>query len=77
MRVASQIWQVVFVSQTLHVFCLAFRKKAQYVVVKKHILGRTIARIYVVEFQKRGLPHAHILIFFTEDCKPHTIEDTN
>jgi len=34
MRVASQIWQVVFASQTLQVFCLAFRKKAQYVVVK-------------------------------------------
>jgi hypothetical protein len=33
MRVALQIWQVVFVSQTLQVFCLAFRKKAQYVVV--------------------------------------------
>jgi hypothetical protein len=44
---------------------------------KKHILGRTIAGIYVVEFQKRGLSHAHILIFFTEDCKPHTIEDVN
>jgi hypothetical protein len=33
MCVASQIWQVVFASQTLQVFCLAFRKKAQYVVV--------------------------------------------
>jgi hypothetical protein len=33
MRVALQIWQVVFASQTLQVFCLAFRKKAQYVVV--------------------------------------------
>jgi hypothetical protein len=33
MRVASQIWQVVFASQTLQVFCLAFCKKAQYVVV--------------------------------------------
>jgi len=33
MRVTSQIWQVVFASQTLQVFCLAFRKKAQYVVV--------------------------------------------
>jgi hypothetical protein len=42
---------------------------------KKHIMGRTIAGIYVVEFQKRGLPHAHILIFFTEYCKPHTVED--
>jgi hypothetical protein len=33
MRVASQIWQVVFSLQTLQVFCLALRKKAQYVVV--------------------------------------------
>jgi hypothetical protein len=33
MRVASQIWQVVFASQTLQVFRLALRKKAQYVVV--------------------------------------------
>jgi hypothetical protein len=33
MRVASQIWQVVFASQTLQVFCLALYKKAQYVVV--------------------------------------------
>jgi hypothetical protein len=33
MCVASQIWQVVFASQTLQVFCLAFRKNAQYVVV--------------------------------------------
>jgi hypothetical protein len=41
---------------------------------KKHILGRTIVKIYV-EFQKCGLLHAHILIFFTEDCKPHTVED--
>jgi len=42
---------------------------------KKHILGCTIARIYVVEFQKCGLPHAHILNFFIEDYKPHTVED--
>jgi len=33
MRVTSQIWQVVFALQTLQVFCLALRKKAQYVVV--------------------------------------------
>jgi hypothetical protein len=43
---------------------------------KKHILGRTIMGIYV-EFRKRGLPHAHIFIFFTEDCKPHTVEDVD
>jgi hypothetical protein len=44
---------------------------------KKHILGRTIAEIYVIEFQKHGLPHAHIFIFFAEDYKPHTIEDVD
>ncbi len=44
---------------------------------KKHILGRTIAGIYVIEFQKRGLLHAHILIFFTKDCKPHMVEDVD
>ncbi len=42
---------------------------------KNHNLGRTITGIYVVKFQKRGLPHAHILIFFIEDYKPHTVED--
>jgi hypothetical protein len=33
MCVALQIWQVVFASQTFQFFCLAFHKKAQYVVV--------------------------------------------
>ncbi len=44
---------------------------------KKHILGSMIAGIYVIEFQKCGLPHAHIFIFFTEDYKPHTVKDVN
>jgi hypothetical protein len=44
---------------------------------KNHILGRTIVGIYVIEFQKRGLPHAHILIFFIEYCKPHTVKDVD
>jgi hypothetical protein len=43
----------------------------------KHILGRTIAGIYVIKFQKYGLPHAHILIFFAEDYKPHMVEDVD
>jgi hypothetical protein len=44
---------------------------------KNHILGRMIVGIYVVEFQKCGLPHAHIVIFFTEDWKPHTLKDVD
>ncbi len=38
-------------------------------ITKKHILGKLIAKIYVIEYQKRGLPHAHILIFLHEDDK--------
>ncbi|CAN6860519.1 unnamed protein product [Brassica oleracea] len=30
---------------------------------EKHLLGKTVASMYTVEFQKRGLPHAHILLF--------------
>jgi hypothetical protein len=36
MQVTSQIWHVVFSLQTFQVFCLALRKKAQYVVVVTH-----------------------------------------
>ncbi len=43
----------------------------------KHNLGCTIAGIYVIQFQKRGLPHAHIFIFFAEECKPHMVEDVD
>ncbi len=44
---------------------------------KNHILERMIAGIYVVEFRKCGLLHAHILIFFTKNYKPHTVEDVD
>ncbi|KAF1885860.1 hypothetical protein Lal_00042734 [Lupinus albus] len=30
---------------------------------KIHVLGKVLAYIYIIEFQKRGLPHAHLLIF--------------
>jgi hypothetical protein len=33
MCVTSQIWHVVFASQTFPVFCFSLRKKAQYVVL--------------------------------------------
>jgi hypothetical protein len=46
MHVASQIWQVVFASQTLPVFCLALRKKAQYVVVNNNQVNRNILTTY-------------------------------
>nr|XP_051194446.1 uncharacterized protein LOC127307725 isoform X1 [Lolium perenne] len=36
---------------------------------KKHILGKVIAYVYVVEFQKRGLPHAHFLLIMESRYK--------
>uniref|UniRef100_I1QF23 ATP-dependent DNA helicase n=2 Tax=Oryza glaberrima TaxID=4538 RepID=I1QF23_ORYGL len=36
---------------------------------EKHILGKVIAHVYVVEFQKRGLPHAHFLLIMSSRYK--------
>ncbi|XP_076918648.1 uncharacterized protein LOC143579149 [Bidens hawaiensis] len=36
--------------------------------LKKHLLGEVKAYVYVIEFQKRGLPHAHFfLIMYPQD----------
>ncbi|XP_039683008.1 uncharacterized protein [Medicago truncatula] len=43
---------------------------------KKHLLGKVIAYMYTIEFQKRGLPHAH-LIFLHPSNKYPTPEDIN
>lgn len=42
-----------------------FRLKLQRMwkeIMKGHIFGRAVGGTYVVEYQKRGLPHAHMLI---------------
>ena len=44
-------------------------------IIKMKIFGRTIAHIYVIEFQKRGLPHAHLLIILAQDEKIINSED--
>jgi hypothetical protein len=42
---------------------------------KDGILGRTIAHLHVFEFQKRGLPHAHILVIVHGDDRLHSPAD--
>ncbi len=37
--------------------------------LKKHVLGVIVGYVYVIEFQKRGLPHAHFLLILHPDCK--------
>jgi len=41
-------------------------------IVKKEVFGKLIAKVHVIEFQKRGLPHAHILITLNAEYKPRT-----
>ena len=42
---------------------------------KKHVLCTPVAKIHVIEFQKRGLPHAHILLILKTEDKPKDNED--
>ncbi|XP_058725711.1 uncharacterized protein LOC131597006 [Vicia villosa] len=44
-------------------------------ITKKHVLGKVLAFMYTIEFQKRGLPHAHILIFLHPQSKYPTPSD--
>ena len=39
---------------------------------RDHFLGRAVGWTFVVEFQKRGLPHAHILLIVRSEDKPCT-----
>lgn len=39
------------------------------------VFGGVMAWTYVVEFQKRGLPHAHLLLIMVPNAKPRTPED--
>ncbi|XP_071700075.1 uncharacterized protein [Rutidosis leptorrhynchoides] len=38
-------------------------------IMKAHIFGKCQAGIYIIEFQKRGLPHVHMLIWLTHEYK--------
>ena len=41
------------------------------------LLGKVVAWMYVIEWQKRGLPHAHILIIMANDDRSLTAEDVD
>ena len=41
------------------------------------IFGKVVAFLYVVEFQKRGLPHAHILLILADEARPKTVSDVD
>ena len=46
-------------------------------ILKDGIFGASVAHVYVIEFQKCGLPHMHLLIFLKREYKlltPETID---
>ena len=42
-----------------------------------NILGRTVGYVYTIEFQKRGLPHMHLLLALSHDDRPTTAEQVD
>ncbi|XP_056688027.1 uncharacterized protein [Spinacia oleracea] len=59
------------VSRIFRAKFLALKK----LIMEKHVFGEVAAMIYLVEFQKRGFPHAHFLIILTPPCKIKTPAD--
>lgn len=43
-------------------------------IVKHHAFGETRCWMYSIEWQKRGLPHSHILIWLNEKIRPEEID---
>ena len=44
-------------------------------ITKGYVFGRVVGYVYTIEFQKRGLPHAHMLLILHPDDRPTTVED--
>lgn len=60
----------------VRVFALKL-KELQNDLFKKSVFGVSIGRSWTIEFQKRGLPHTHILIIVADQDKPRTSNDYN
>ncbi|XP_012841939.1 PREDICTED: uncharacterized protein LOC105962187 [Erythranthe guttata] len=60
------------------ILCRVFKMKLDSLMTdfkKGHIFGRIRAHVCTIEFQKRGLPHAHILLWLDNDAKPKCSAD--
>ncbi|KAL7291663.1 hypothetical protein TKK_0014700 [Trichogramma kaykai] len=44
---------------------------------KCHIFGEAVAFTYVIEFQKRGLPHVHLLLWLSSSNKVRNSTDVD
>ena len=50
-------------------------KKLLHDITFNNIFGKVIAYVYTIEFQKRGLPHCHILLILDASCRPKSADD--
>ncbi|CAF1454121.1 unnamed protein product [Rotaria sp. Silwood1] len=48
--------------------------KLMNIITKSHVFGPTQCWMYSIEWQKRGLPHSHILIWLKDKIKPDEID---
>ena len=43
-------------------------------IMKRHVFGEAVAHVYTLEYQKRGLPHIHLIVFLHPDARLSTPE---
>ena len=63
-----------------HIICRVFHLKLHALLddlTKRHVSGKAKAFVYVIEFQKRGLPHAHILLILDDDHKITSVDNVD
>ena len=58
---------------TARVFELKFKRLISEIVDRRRF-GRVIGYVGVIEFQKRGLPHAHLLVILAPESKPRSAD---
>ena len=46
------------------------------IITRQHFFGEYAAYVYVVEFQKRGLPHIHLLVTLKQNNKKYQLQKT-
>ena len=65
-------------SDRLDLVVKVFKLKLQVIIYDlfiREVFRKFIANVHVIEFQKRGLPHAHILIILASEDRSQTPED--
>ena len=51
------------------------KKKTLVEAIDKGIFGKCVARMHSIEWQKRGLPHVHLLVWLEDEIRPADLDD--